>query len=107
MKPRKLFCYGMEVGVSKYKSDTWVEGEMACSDYGQFRRRAVAKHEKTGKLVNCRADVPDTWFSIPATTKTEIGFLTFNDASELIFHPYPNQDETPAQYRKSVKRAYK
>jgi hypothetical protein len=107
MKPRKLFCYGMEVGVNKYENNTWIEGEMACTDYGQFRRRAVAKHKVTGELVDCRADVPDTWFSIPATTKTEVGYLTSNDAKELEFRPYDKQDETPAQYRKSVKMGRK
>ena len=84
---------------------TSLEPEECCTDYGQFRRKAVAFHEKTGELVNCRADIPDTFFSIPATTKTETGYLTLRDIdSELEFRPYTNQDQSPAEYRKQYKK---
>ena len=86
---------------------TWIEAEEACTDYGQFKRRARAIHEKTNELVDCRADIPDTYFSIPATTKTEHGFITSRDGGELVFIPHTEQTQTPAEFRKATKKAYK
>lgn len=107
MKPRTIIHYGKNIPPNICKGGTWIEAEEACSDYGQFKRKAIAKHNVTGELVNCRVDIADTFFSIPATTKTETGYITGTDLGELEFRPHISQDETPAQYRKSVKRAYK
>ena len=107
MKPRTIINYGMPHPPNIGKGGTWIESEEACSDYGQFKRRAMAKHCKTNALVACRADVCDTAFSTPATTKTESGYITCNDSGELEFHPNLYQDKTPAEFRKSVKKAYK
>ena len=107
MKPKTVFQYGMKCPPLLGEGGTWVEAEAACTDYGQFRRNAVAKHQTSGKLVACRADIPDTYFSIPATTKTEHGYLTFNDSKELEFRPHTTQDQTPAEFRKATKEAYK
>jgi hypothetical protein len=82
--------------------------ESVQSDYGQFRRKGKVFHRVTGKLVSVRADISDTWFSIPATTVAEHGFLSMNDETkELQFTPHTEQTETPAQFRKSLKKAYK
>ena len=64
--------------------NTSIEPVERCSDYGQFRREFVALHDKTGAVVRGRADIPDTHFSIPATTDHEHGFLMINDEDELI-----------------------
>lgn len=79
--------------------------EEMCRDYGQFRRKARVFHSKTGELVTCRADIPDTYFSIPATTKTEHGYITGRDDGELEFRPHTFQDvQTPAEFRKQYKK---
>ena len=98
MKVTPIFC-----------GETWLEGEMWNTDYGQFRRRGLVRHAKqSGVLVKVRCDVPDTYFSIPATTDTEHGYVTVNnDTGELEFRPHTDQAKmTPAQFRKSVKKAY-
>ena len=77
------------------------------NSYGQFRRKGAVFHRDTGKLVSVRADIADTWFSIPATTATEHGFVSINtDSGELQFIPHTEQTQTPAEYRKSVKKSY-
>ena len=77
------------------------------NDYGQFRRKGKVFHRKTGKLVSVRADIADTYFSIPATTATEHGFISVNeDTKELQFTPHTRQTQTPANFRKSTKKAY-
>jgi len=86
--------------------DTWMEGELWNTDYGQFRRRGLVRHSVTKKLVRVRADVPDTVFSIPATTAEEHGFLACLDG-KLEFRPHTTQDFSPAEYRKEVRKAYK
>jgi hypothetical protein len=85
---------------------TSLDSESVQTDYGQFRRKGKAFHRVTGKLVSVRADIADTWFSIPATTATEHGYLSMNDEGELQFTPHTEQTETPAQFRKSLKKAY-
>lgn len=78
------------------------------TDYGQFRRKGKVFHKNTGKLVSVRADIADTYFSIPAVTATEHGFISVNeDTNELQFTPHTEQTQTPAEYRKSLKKAYK
>lgn len=77
------------------------------NDYGQFRRKGKVFHRDTGKLIPVRADIADTWFSIPATTATEHGFVSINtDSGELQFTPHTEQTQTPAEYRKSLKRSH-
>lgn len=80
---------------------TKIDPEEVQSDYGQFRRKATVFYYKTENLVKCRADIPDTFFSIPATTETEHGFIGIREDGELEFRPHTNQaDESPAAYRK-------
>lgn len=105
-EPRIGQCYGMPVTPVKAGS-TWIEGEMWCSDYGQFRRRGLVRHAITNELVKVRCDIPDTFFSIPATTNTEHGFVMGTDEPEFKFVPHTDQEGlTPAEYRKSVKKSY-
>ena len=87
---------------------THLMSEDVQTDYGQFRRKGKVFHRDTGKLVSVRADIADTWFSIPATTELEHGFISVNgDTKELQFTPHIQQTQTPAEYRKSLKKAYK
>jgi hypothetical protein len=107
LRPRETGCYGINcpaftMGV------TWLESEEVQNDYGQFKRIGVVIHEKTRQLIKVRADIADTYFSIPATTATETGYVTAdNDGNILVFRPHTEQDQTPAEYRKGVKKAYK
>jgi hypothetical protein len=82
---------------------TKIDPEEKCKDIGCFSRNAVAFHKNTGKLVRCKATIPDTWFSVPATTKDECGYLTGRDDGELEFRPYTNQTP-PAEFRKQYKK---
>lgn len=105
-QPRIGNCYGMPVHPLT-QGATWLEGEMWCTDYGQFRRRGLVRHSGTKELVRVRADVADTFFSIPATTDTEHGYVTGADSGELEFRPHTSQEQTPAQFRKELRKAYK
>ena len=108
--PRTSGCYGMTAHPMR-AGETCLESETLCSDYGQFARRGLVRHEKTRELVRVRADIPDTWFSIPATTKNEHGFVTSreneNGEAELLFVPHTEQTKNPAQFRKETRAAYK
>lgn len=87
---------------------TYIMPEDVQTNYGQFRRKGKVFHRDTAKLISVRADIADTWFSIPATSKTEHGFVSINrDSGEYQFTPHTEQTQTPAEYRKSLKRAYK
>lgn len=86
---------------------TRIDPEEVQTDYGQFRRKGGCYHHKTGELVKVRADIADTWFSIPATTETETGYVTSRDDKELEFRPHTTQDETPEEFRKRIRKAYK
>lgn len=81
-----------------WAGETCIEGESLCSDYGQFRRKGLVRHEKTRELVRVRADIPDTWFSIPATTESEHGFVTSREDAEgnaeFLFIPHTEQTHT-------------
>ena len=82
--------------------DTCIESEELCTGYGKFERKGEVRHRMSGELVRVRADLSDTWFSIPATTATEHGFVLLSclGGEEMVFIPHTNQlDETPAQYR--------
>lgn len=83
---------------------TWIDREERCRHIGSFARRATVFHSVTGKLVNCRAAIPDTVFSIPATTATEHGFITGRDDGELEFVPHIVQRESPEDFRKSYRK---
>lgn len=99
--------YGMAV-LPTILGSTWIEGEMMCSDVGQFRRRAYVIHKQTGQLVLCTATIPDTYFSIPATTKTETGYITSEEVdavNRFVFVPHTEQNETPAAFRKAYRKA--
>ncbi len=90
---------------------TWIDGEMVCTDHGKFERRGIVRHSKTGKLVTVKADVADTFFSIPATTQNEHGYVSVVDlgdyGTELHFRPHTEQKQSPAAYRREVRKAYK
>ncbi len=98
-------CYGMDV-LPVRQGDTWIEGEMMCTDYGQFRRRGLVRHSVSGELVRVRCDIPDTYFSIPATTATEHGYVTGTETG-FEFRPHADQTESPVQYRAGVRKAYR
>jgi hypothetical protein len=108
--PRTSGAYGM-VSHPMRAGLTCIESEYLCSGYGQFARRGLVRHEKTRELVRVSLDIPDTWFSIPAVTKTEHGFITSREdesgAAELLFVPHTDQTRTPAQFRKDVRASYK
>lgn len=108
--PRTSGRYGM-IAHPMRAGETCLESESLCSDYGQFHRKGLVRHEKTRELVRVRADIPDTWFSIPATTESEHGFITSREdaagAAELLFIPHTEQTQTPTQFRKATRAAYK
>lgn len=108
--PRTVGLYGCTAPAFTHNS-TWVESEMLCSDHGKFERRGLVRHSKTNQLIRVRADVPDTYFSMPATTKTEHGFVTCVDLDEygieLHFIPHTDQWQSPAQFRKETRKAYR
>lgn len=106
--PRLAQSYGQTV-VPSYSPtrQTWIEGEMMCSDIGQFRRRGLAFHEKSGELVRFDGAIPDTYFSIPATTKTEHGYVTGREDGELEFRPHTKQTLSPVEYRKKYRERCK
>jgi hypothetical protein len=83
---------------------TFIDPEEKCRDYGTFARKAVVYHSVTGTLVQCRADIPDTFFSIPATTKLEHGYITGRDDGELEFRPHTDQSTPPQEFRKQYKK---
>ena len=87
---------------------TQIESEGLCSDYGRFERKGEVRHVLSKQLVRVRADIADTWFSIPATTATENGYVTSREeadgSKELVFIPYTSQNERPAQYRARVRK---
>lgn len=87
--------------------NTYIDPEENCRDIGQFRRKAKVYHSKTNELVLCMATIPDTYFSIPATTKNEHGYITGRDDGELEFRPHTEQNLTPAQFRADYKKRCK
>jgi len=105
-QPRTGNFHGMAI-TPDIQGKTWIEGEMMNLDYGQFRRRGLVWHSVTGELVQVRLDVPDTFFSIPATTETEYGFVTVKAKGEFMFIPNDEQRVSPAQFRKDLKKSYK
>ena len=108
-QPRIGNCYGMSV-LPVYGKDnrTWIEGEMMNIDYGQFRRNGLVIHSKTKELIQVRLDIADTYFSIPATSKTEHGYVTLNNDEEFEFRPHLYDTElSPAQFRRALKKCYK
>lgn len=88
---------------NRYGEETWMDEEEVQTDYGQFRRKFVANHRFSNRKVAGRADIPDTCFSIPATTPVEHGYLSVDSEGVLIFTPHTNQDESVVEYRKRVK----
>ena len=86
---------------------THLMSEDVQNNYGQFRRKGKVFYRKTEKLISVRADIADTWFSIPATTASEHGFVSINtESGEFQFIPHMDQTQTPSDYRKSVKKAH-
>ena len=84
---------------------TRIDPEERCRDFGQFRRQGTVFHRNSGALIRVAADIPDTFFSIPAVTKTEHGFVTCRNDEELEFVPHTNQRQmTIAAYRKRCRR---
>jgi hypothetical protein len=101
--PRTVGSYGMTAH-PLIVGDTCMESDEFCTDYGKFERKGEVRHKVSRELIRVRADLSDTWFSIPATTTTEHGYVTAQEEvdsrQELVFIPHTNQlDETPAQYR--------
>ncbi len=88
-------------------TQTFIEPEEKCRDLGQFTRKAKVFHSKTGELVKCRATIPDTFFSVPATTDKEHGYITVRPDWELEFRPHNDQSKSPAQYRKDYRKRCK
>jgi hypothetical protein len=87
---------------------TSIDCEEVCSDIGQFRRKFKAFHCKTGELVKGVGAIPDSFFSIPATTDKEHGYVTMRHDGELEFRPHTAQDNlTPAEYRRQYRRKSK
>jgi len=82
---------------------TQIESEGFCTDYGRFERKGEVRHVLSKALVRVRADIADTWFSTPATTTTESGYVTLRE-EELVFIPYTSQSETPVQYRARIRK---
>jgi hypothetical protein len=84
---------------------TRIDPEEKCKDYGYFTRNALVFHCKTGELVRCKASIPDTFFSIPATTKDEHGYIGLRDDGEFEFRPHTDQsNQSPAEYRKQYRK---
>lgn len=88
-----------KVVVEEFEEGTYLESEAACNMPWQFKRKGKASHDKASKPVKVRAAVADTFFSIPATTKEEHGYL-YMDNGVLTFAPHDDQPKTPSQYRK-------
>ena len=86
---------------------TFIDPEEKCRDIGQFVRRALVFHSKTNELIACKAAIPDTYLSIPATTTTEHGYITGREDGELEFRPHTDQTMTPAEYRKDYRKRCK
>lgn len=105
LTPRIGNCYGMKV-LPIIQGDTWIEGEMWNTDYGQFKRRAVVRHRFTNQLVFCHADVPDTYFSILAYTNKEHGFITTSETG-FLFHPDNDQSRSIKDWKKELRDCYK
>ena len=102
--PRTVGYYGMTAH-PLIVGDTCMESDELCTDYGKFERKGEVRHKVSRELIRVRADLADTWFSIPATSDIEHGYVTAQEnpdgiRGELVFIPHTNQlDETPAQYR--------
>ena len=104
MKARTNNFYGMKEPPT-ILGETWIESETFCKDYGQFTRRGLVRYK--GGVVAVKASIPDTFFSIPATTNTEHGYVTSkeeNGKNEFIFVPHTEQTETPVEWRKQYKK---
>lgn len=98
---------------------TWLDHEEECTDYDQFARKGVAildqGEAESEELVDVRADIPDTFFTIPAyaVDKKEnpvyIGYITSGNVEQkpdFIFVPYRAGDGeilTVEQYFKNSK----
>ena len=108
--PRTVGLYGCSAPAFT-KNSTWVESEMLCTDHGKFERRGLVRHTQTDELVKVRVDVPDTYFSAPATTKTEHGYMTVIDLKEygveLHFIPHTDQNQSPSNFLKETRKAYR
>lgn len=95
--------------INHFEQGTWIDSEDIQTDYGQFRRRFVAYLEDLVKPVVGRADIPDTYFSIPATVensggiKAAKGYVTIKQGA-LVFVPYADQTESPKEFRKRIKQ---
>lgn len=109
---RSFMFYGMKVEAHYYDRGTWIDPEERCCDIHNFSRQAMALHHETGELLRCKATINDTWFSTPATTDTQHGYITgagSEDGKErwLEFRPHTDQTMTPAQWRRDYKRRCK
>jgi hypothetical protein len=101
--PRIGNFYGMAVHPVKL-GKTWIEGELWCTEYGQFSRRGLVRHSTTGELIKVRCDIPDTYFSMPATSRNQHGYVTSNDNKEFEFRPHTDQIQSPKDFRKQYKK---
>ena len=102
-KARTCSFYGMLVP-PVHNGRTWIEVEEMCRDYGQFRRRGLVIHSKTLELVQVRMDISNTFFSIPATTEKEHGYVTSAYNGEFEFRPHTDQTKTPVEFRKQYRK---
>ena len=84
---------------------TYIDSEEVCRGADDFNRKALAFHAHTQELVRCKAAVADTYFTISATTETEHGYIVIRDDNELQFRPDIHQNQTPAEFRRTYKKA--
>ena len=66
---------------------THLDGEENCLDYGKYQRNGLVFHKATGELIPCKADIPDTMFSVPSCTANEHGSLGLRKDGEWEFAP--------------------
>lgn len=69
---------------------TFLRDEEVCYPDGKMRRKGAAIHAESGRLVAVRAGIADTYFTVPARSGKERGFLTVEEDGEgrfIVFHP--------------------
>lgn len=109
LTPQKIGMFGM-AAFPITAGPTWLDSEVVQSDYAQFRRRGIVRHALTNALIPIWADMPDTYFSTPAITKNEAGYISITECRPdygdyLTFHPY--KDKKPGELKKELRKAYK
>ena len=86
--------------------ETFLEDEEKCKEVFSFSRKFSAFHSQTKRKVKGSATIADTYFTIPATTATQYGFLSSRADGELEFTPFSVQLVTPKEFQKQYKKSY-